>query len=536
MKTLFQPNLLFSLIFVLSFSVGCSNSSSHSIPAKSVVADTVIKGNFTASSGIILDSLSIDSFIKAKPLFSPFTADFRKFYRLRNYNFAWYDRKGITEATSNLINHLNTQQSDGILKKFPYREEFNKLINQLQNGEQQKPQGATELMLTAQYFNYAKNSWGGSESNKTADIGWYLPKKKLTYADLLQHQLTEPVDSVEQRAVIPQYITLKKALHTYQEIEKKEKDIFIPNTAKLRALKPGDTSETLIPIRKRLYQLGDLEQPSESNLYDDKLLDAIKHFKDRHGITQDSRLSPSFLKQINVPIHVRIEQMMINMERLRWIPVDDHGGEYILINIPEYKLHYFVDNQLEWNCKVVVGKVMNQTVIFSGHLEYIVFSPYWYIPQSIISTEIKPAMARNPGYLAEHRMEWNGGNVRQKPGPENSLGLVKFIFPNSNNIYLHDTPAKPLFAEDSRAFSHGCVRVSEPKALALRLLKDQPSWTLTKVNAAMHRGVEQTVYLKKKIPVYIGYFTAFVNSKGVLNFRDDVYKRDPALLNLLMKD
>jgi murein L,D-transpeptidase YcbB/YkuD len=177
---------------------------------------------------------------------------------------------------------------------------------------------------------------------------------------------------------------------------------------------------------------------------------------------------------------------------------------------------------------------MTQTVIFSGHLQYVVFSPYWYIPPSIIQKEIKPGMARNPNYLSNHHMEWNGGNVRQKPGNTNSLGLVKFIFPNSYNIYLHDTPSKPLFDEDNRAFSHGCIRVAQPRALALQILKQIPAWTPEKIDAAMHAGTEKTVLLKKKIPVYIGYFTAFVNSKGKLNFREDVYNRDQRLLNFLM--
>ena len=143
-------------------------------------------------------------------------------------------------------------------------------------------------------------------------------------------------------------------------------------------------------------------------------------------------------------------------------------------------------------------------------------------------------MKRNKNYLAAHNMEWNGGNVRQKPGPRNSLGLVKFLFPNSNNIYLHDTPSKSLFSEDNRAFSHGCIRVSKPGDLALRVLKNNPGWTPAKIDAAMNLGREQYVTLKKKIPVYIGYFTAFINSEGAINFRNDIYKRDERLLTMLM--
>jgi murein L,D-transpeptidase YcbB/YkuD len=143
-------------------------------------------------------------------------------------------------------------------------------------------------------------------------------------------------------------------------------------------------------------------------------------------------------------------------------------------------------------------------------------------------------MRRNPNYLAAHNMEWNGGNVRQKPGPRNSLGLVKFIFPNSNNIYLHDTPSKNLFNEDERAFSHGCVRVAKPRDLAIRILRKQPEWTPDRIDAAMNAGVERFVPVKENLPVYIGYFTAFVDTDGELNFRKDIYARDARLYSMLI--
>ncbi|RYY32957.1 MAG: murein L,D-transpeptidase, partial [Sphingobacteriaceae bacterium] len=435
-----------------------------------------------------------------------------------------------------LVNHLETQQSDGILKSVPYKKEFSKLVNQAQSAERQKPDINLELMLSAQYFNYARNKWGGAEADKTAGMGWYLPKKKLSYSELLQKQLGGAADSVEQLAVIPQYLALRKALNNYQQLEKKEKDIVVPFTLAAAKINPGDTSSIIPLLCARLHQLGDLQNINGNNAYNNELQQAVINFKERHGLAANEKLNQAFFKQLNVPLRKRIEAMIINLERMRWIPVDDHGGEYILVNIPEYKLHYYINNQLTWDCKVVVGKVMNKTVIFSGHMQYIVFSPYWYVPQSIINKEIKPGMARNANYLANHRMEWNGGNVRQKPGNENSLGLVKFIFPNSNNIYLHDTPSKPLFNEDARAFSHGCVRVEQPRELAIRILKQNPAWTPDKIDVAMHAGTERTVMLKNKIPVYIGYFTAFVNSKGMLNFRDDVYKRDDSLLGLLMKN
>ena len=205
------------------------------------------------------------------------------------------------------------------------------------------------------------------------------------------------------------------------------------------------------------------------------------------------------------------------------------------------KLHgesisYFKNGKPALKSKVVVGKAMNKTAVFSADMRYIVFSPYWNVPKSIIRKEILPAMARNSNYLARHDMEWNGDNLRQRPGPKNSLGLVKFLFPNSNAIYLHDTPSKNLFNEEKRAFSHGCIRIAKPKELANLILKEDPNWTPEKIDAAMHSGAESWYTLKNKIPVYIGYFTAWADKEGTIHFYEDVYNRDQRLASLLFEN
>jgi murein L,D-transpeptidase YcbB/YkuD len=211
-------------------------------------------------------------------------------------------------------------------------------------------------------------------------------------------------------------------------------------------------------------------------------------------------------------------------------------GRYLAVNIPEFKLHAYQDDSLLWSMNVVVGKSVHKTVVFSGDLKYVVFSPYWNVPPGILKNEILPGIRRNKNYLDVHHMEWNNGNVRQKPGPWNSLGQVKFLFPNSHSIYLHDTPSKSLFNEEKRAFSHGCIRVAEPKKLATYLLRDDLNWSEQKIEAAMNRGKEQYVTLKENMPVFIAYFTAWVDRKGLLNFRDDIYSRDTRLAELVLED
>jgi murein L,D-transpeptidase YcbB/YkuD len=286
-----------------------------------------------------------------------------------------------------------------------------------------------------------------------------------------------------------------------------------------------------------LFVLGGLKTDSKSNVYDNAMADAVIEYKKSMGLVATNRISAKMLKTMNVSLADRIKTIMVNMERCRWIPSDiTKGKEYIVINIPSYQLTYFKSGKPALRSNVVVGKIMNQTVVFSGMMKFIVFSPYWNVPKSILEKEIKPAIEKNKDYLEQHNMEWNNGQVRQKPGPKNSLGLVKFLFPNSNNIYLHDSPAKSLFDRSSRAFSHGCIRVAKPAELAKMILEDDKNWTPEKIDEAMQSGTESWYTLKNKIPVYIGYFTAWVDDEDVIHFYDDVYKRDGRLEELIFKE
>ena len=207
--------------------------------------------------------------------------------------------------------------------------------------------------------------------------------------------------------------------------------------------------------------------------------------------------------------------------------------DYFLINIPEFRFYAFENNKPVWNMKVVVGKSIHETAVFSGTLRYVVFAPYWNVPPGILKDEVLPAISRSKNYLAKNHMEWYGGTVRQLPGPWNALGKVKFLFPNSHNIYLHDTPAKELFKRDQRSFSHGCIRVEEPKRLAEYVLRDQQEWTSERIDSAMNGAKEIQITLKKTFPVLIAYFTAWVDEGGQLNFRKDIYNKDHRLAELI---
>ena len=535
--------VLFTLVIGLAY-CGCQGSGKTDPKALPVaqpasLADTVIQGISNPLSGIAFDSTELASFFKKFPAFAEFKSAYLAFYRSRDYNYAWYDQKGIIEQASVLLAHLQETSNRYISYEIPYKDTLHKLFlyeDSKETKAQGKPDITSELLLTGEYFHYAKKRWGQRLDGSPESVEWYLPRKKLDYAGLLDETIKgQDYDSITNRVMNQHYLYLRKALNRYRELDKAYPND-VPAIGFRKNVRPGDTSSTLPQIRQKLQMFGFLQDTTGGNLYTPSLAVSVNRYRKSIGLKQDSVISKEVVTALNVPIRKRVETILVNLERLRWVPAIPAEGEMILVNIPEYMLHYYDQGKKEWECNVVIGKPMTKTVVFSGNIKHVVFSPYWYVPPSIIAKEIRPGMQRNPNYLAAHNMEWNGGNVRQKPGPRNSLGRVKFIFPNSNNIYMHDTPAKDLFNEDARAFSHGCVRVAKPRDLAILLLKDQPEWTTAKIDAAMNAGVEKFVPVKRNLPVYIGYFTAFVDANGDVNFRKDIYSRDGRLYEMLTKN
>lgn len=480
-----------------------------------------------------LDSTLIASFFDNHSLLKKYQSDVEILYKKHNYNYIWYSTVGINEVGKILHDKINNINEEGILTTIPYKTDLDTVIKNSSNAI--KYNSETELLLSSLYFFYTDKVFIGIDSNDLKKIEWYLPPKKQSYQAYLDSVLKNPsIFSNENRALIGQYYQLKKTLKAYRDIEKKGGwDRIIIDTS-FKSIKLGDSTKTISQIRSRLFVSKDIKRDSKSSIYDDELKTGVLNYKKRNGFIINSTLSLKHIASMNVSVADRIKTIIINMERCRWIPnYFTTSKEYIAINIPSYKLTYIRDGKPELFSKVVVGKSMHKTVIFSAKMKYIVFSPYWNVPTSIIKNEIKPAMAKNSNYLEEHDMEWNDGNVRQRPGPKNSLGLVKFLFPNSNAIYLHDTPTKNLFNEEKRAFSHGCIRIEKPKELAIAILKNDIKWTPENIEAAMKRGTESWYTLKSEIPVYIGYFTAWVDSNGNINFYDDVYHRDNTLAKLI---
>jgi len=523
--------LILLVVFGFLANVSCKKENDAKKEEK-LTAKATTQKTYTYT-GIPFDSTLVKDFFVKYPKLVSQQADVEALYKKHQFQYIWYDKKGLNELGDLLYNKIKNLADEGVQASVPYKDKLDAVLQKA--SKVKKPDINTELLLTSLYFFYAEKVYNGIDVEKTNELGWYLPRKNQEYGAYLDSLLTNPsLINKNENEVVPQYYKLKEILKKYRQIEKNGGWNTIVLDTSETSFKPGDSSKTIAQIRHRLLITGDVSSDSESTLYDDDLAKGIIKFKQRHSFKEDNIITAKHLRAMNVPVGERIKTIMVNMERCRWISPDIiKSKELIVINIPAYRLSYFKEGKLELAMKVVVGKDMNQTVVFSGEMKYIVFRPYWNLPRSIIKKEIKPAMAKNKNYLSEHNMEWNGGNIRQKPGPKNSLGLVKFLFPNTNDIYLHDTPSKSLFNEEKRAFSHGCIRVAKPRQLANIIMKDDKNWSPEKIDAAMDNGTEKWYTLKNTIPVYIGYFTAWVDNEGDIHFYDDVYSRDQRLASLI---
>ncbi len=479
------------------------------------------------------EASAVAGFFAQYPKLKDYQKQVEALYEKEQYHYIWYDKGGTIETAEVLHDEINNIGEEGIPTTVPYKEVFDGILEK----DSKKPDQTTELFLTTYYFYYTTKVNRGIPEAQSKALGWYLPRKKLSYAAYLDTLLVDPKAIEAPNNLIPQYYELKKALSTYRNIEKKGGWKTIKAPAGFKSFQPNDNDPAIAQIRTRLFLSGDLSSDSKSMVYDASLKEGLDQYKSRQGFEADDKILPKHIADMNIPVSQRIKTLIVNMERCRWVsPKLAKAPERITINIPSYKLTYYKDNQVALSSNVVVGNTMNRTVIFSGMMRYIVFSPYWNVPKSILEKEIKPGIAKDANYLDKHRMEWHEGNVRQKPGPENSLGLVKFLFPNSNNIYLHDSPAKHLYDKEDRAFSHGCIRVEKAKDLANLIMKKDAGWDAAKVSAAMQKGEEDWYTLKTKIPVYIGYFTSWVDPEGRVHFYEDVYQRDNKLAKVLMEE
>jgi L,D-transpeptidase YcbB len=494
---------------------------------------SITKAN--AYNDLFLDSVSMEKFIAGKKLPDSISRRMRSFYNARNYQFAWFSSDGLTEqarAFWNLHDYHTTYRHDTSLhdKKLAARMDDYVFEENLHFSGGDKSTIQTELTLTEHFLQYMLGEYEKGVV-KRKEMERFVPRKKedaLYLADSLltkKHKDNKYFEDANER-----YRLLKEELGKYLAVAKKGGWPQVP--AAVKGLKKGTASPLVPVLKQRLRLSGDLVGGDTSQVFNDTLETAINNFQRRHGYTPTGKLTETQVKDMNVPVITRIQQVLMNMERMRWMPTET-AGNLIVVNIPEFVLHVYEGNKKAFDMNVVVGKEGHNTMMFNGDLNQVVFSPYWNVPPSIVRKEILPKLASNPGYLSSQNMEQVGmegdlPKIRQLPGGENSLGRVKFLFPNSFNIYFHDTPAKSLFEKDKRAYSHGCIRLAEPEKMAQYLLRNQPEWTPDRIEAAMNAGEEKYVKLKNPVPVMITYYTAWVEN-GQLHFRDDIYSHDKHL-------
>jgi murein L,D-transpeptidase YcbB/YkuD len=457
----------------------------------------------------------------------------KKLYTQFNQQLLWLTDKGVHQPrVEALLTTLAGADSDAIdLTSYPLTE-LNRALEAVNDKPSAQQLADADIMLSVAFTTYGEDMLTGELDPKTLGQAWHINPLEDKVDSALSLSIREDdftAALVRMRPQDPGYDSLRSRLGAYREIVNKGGWPTIPAGKQLRR-GDKDSPARIAAVRGRLAAEG--YHPADSgasggNTYDAALAGAVAEYQARHSIGVDSLLGGETLESLNLPADFRVAQIAANLERYRWMP-RSLGDRYILVNVPQFYLRAYDSGQTSLEMKVIVGQEYEDkaTPVFSDSMEYVVFRPYWNVTPNIAAKEIFP---KGPEYLAANDMEVYNDHgrqaVRQRPGPKNALGFVKFLFPNDYNIYLHDTPNHSLFEKDVRAFSHGCIRVEKPDELAQWVL----GWDAGRVESAMHGSDNHQVTLPKKIPVYIVYFTAFVQD-GNVHFGNDLYDRDSRLV------
>ncbi|CAL1519876.1 L,D-transpeptidase family protein [Chitinophaga sp. MM2321] len=514
-------------LFAYAVLAGCGSPSTPTTSKENITPRnrTITPGN--AYNDLFLDSTIVADFIVKQHLDDTTANRLRSFYNARNFEFAWLDSNGPTEQAS-AFRSLYNYSKDSISSK-ALDVQLNALMEEdsLHISASDPAIIKTELQLTWRLIAYFRET--------TASVA------EMEHMVLMQKypvmQLADSMLKTDDK-MYPAVAVMKGPLKAYRDYV--EKGGWPAVTATRKAIKKGMSSPIIIPVKKRLFITGELKNNDTTDVFTAELETAVNAFRNSHGYTQNGVINDTVINAMNVPAEVRVQQLLINMERMKWMPVAPKG-KLILVNIPAFVLHVTDEGKKLFDMDIVVGKEGHSTTMFSGQLNQVVFSPYWNIPRSIVRKEILPGMQRNKHYLADKNMEITGEAnglpvVRQRPGGKNALGRVKFLFPNSYHIYFHDTPEKGLFSRDNRAYSHGCIRLKDPVKMAQFVLEDSPVWTNEKIDSAMNSGKEKFVGLKHPVPVIITYFTAWVDDQQVLHFAQDVYGHDAVMKTKMFQE
>jgi murein L,D-transpeptidase YcbB/YkuD len=500
------------------------------------------------------------------PNFSDYGNWLQKFYEPTGFAPAWVVRSQPVPQVLSLIELFRDAGQKGLDPEDYDASRWEERIRALQSSSSGLAVARFDVALTVCIMRYVSDLRIGRINPQHFKFGLGVEQKKYDLAQFLRDRImtTSNLQAVLDEVEPPfaGYRRTEQAFARYIELARTDDGEKLPDVTK--PVDPGQSYAGIPRLARFLRLVGDL--PADATLtgnaqtYGGPLVDAVRRFQRRHGLDDDGRLGPSTIKQLNVPLQHRVLQLQLTLERWRWLPVE-FSAPPIIVNIPDFRLRALDENNnVAMDMRVVVGKAMRtQTPVFTRDMTYVVLRPYWNVPPSILRSEIVPAIQRDRGYIARKNYEvatYDGkvvtsGNisddvlaqlragklmVRQKPGPANALGLVKLIFPNEHNVYLHSTPSQELFSRSRRDFSHGCIRVEKPAELAAWVLRNNPGWTLERVKQGMQGGEDDvTVNLVKPVPVFIVYGTALAYENGEVHFSHDIYGHDASLAAALAK-
>ena len=486
-----------------------------------------------------------------------------RFYRFRGYRPSWVGEKGLLPRTQILLQAIRSAPDDGLpLMSYSLDDTAADLGRQILFSDDHLSANDYDLArldvaLSALMLKYAAHLSEGCirpeilsetlplhDTRSIRDIPGELARA------LNENRLRRFVESLVPRHRA--YSDLKSALKRYREIQAAGGWRQIGPGA---TLKIGVQDARIATLRRHLVITGDLPTDpwADGDRFDTALEAGVKQYQSRHGLAADGVVGPETLETLNIPVEDRIIQLMLNMERWRWFP-DDLGSRYIMVNIPGFELQMVDERAVVLSMRAIVGRKSRPTPMLTSRMTYLELNPYWNIPQKIARHDILPKIQDDPEYLARNGIrvfdswqedapaldprgiDWTDLSedyfpfrLRQQPAGRNALGRIKFMFPNSQSVYIHDTPGKSLFGRSQRLFSSGCVRVEKPLALARYLLKDQ-RWDPRRLALAVEAGQNRTIVLQNPVPVHLVYFTAWADIDGQVQFRDDVYGRDSRLL------
>jgi murein L,D-transpeptidase YcbB/YkuD len=502
------------------------------------------------------------------PDFSDYDKHVQKFYESYGYSLPWVRGMQPTAQAEEIISLLLQAEQKGLAAEDYDGPRWSDRLAKLKPSAAQPSEADAvrfDAALTLCVMRYVSDLHIGKVNPKHFEFGLDVEAKKYDLPEFLKENVVDASDVAGVVAKVeppyPGYQRTIIALHAYLELAKEYDGNPLPAIQKTIA--PGESYPGVPQLIQLLRLVSDLPAdasiPTDGTVYQAPLVDAVKSFQHRHGRVPDGRITAQTLADLNVPLTRRVRQMQLTLERWRWLPVGLHSAP-IVANIPEFRLRAYDENyKVVLSMNVVVGKAYNHnTPVFSDSMQYAVFRPYWSVPYSIAKAEFLPHITRDPDYLAKKGFEVVNSRqevvtsgtvtsdmlaqlragklfIRQLPGPKNSLGLVKFIFPNSYNVYMHDTPAQEFFAKSRRDFSHGCIRLEKPADLAVWVLRDNPGWDMARVRGAMNGSPNQQMNLAHPIPVLIVYGTVIVNEDGIVHFYDDIYGHDAALEKVLAK-